>query len=71
VFTEPGKSNTPAQSQLTFQEQTRRFQARLVLRTLNQTDWNVTAAARALDLTRTHVYNLIHAFGLNRNSKDP
>ncbi len=71
LFSEPGKSNTPAKSQLTFQEQTRRFQARLVLRTLNQADWNVTAAARALDLTRTHVYNLIHAFGLNRNSKDP
>jgi Nif-specific regulatory protein len=53
-------------SQLTFQDATRAFQAELVQRTLADTDWNVTEAAARLDLTRSHVYNLIRAFGLER-----
>jgi Nif-specific regulatory protein len=51
---------------LTFQEETRRFQSSLLSRALTANDWNVTATARALDLTRAHVYNLINAFGLKR-----
>jgi Nif-specific regulatory protein len=51
---------------LTFQEETRRFQADLLARALDGADWNVAAAARSLDLTRAHVYNLIKAFGLTR-----
>jgi Nif-specific regulatory protein len=51
---------------LTFQEETRRFQAGLVQRALEAADWNVAAAARTLDLTRAHLYNLIRAFGLSR-----
>lgn len=54
---------------LTFQEETRRFQANLVSRALEASDWNVTATARALDLTRAHVYNLIKAFGLKRHDR--
>jgi transcriptional regulator with GAF, ATPase, and Fis domain len=52
----------------TFQEETRRFQAGLVARTLEATDWNVSEAARRLDLTRTHLYNLIKSFGLKRST---
>jgi transcriptional regulator with GAF, ATPase, and Fis domain len=51
----------------TFQEETRRFQAGLVARVLEATDWNVSEAARRLDLTRTHLYNLIKSFGLKRS----
>jgi Nif-specific regulatory protein len=51
---------------LTFQEATRRFQQELILQALDATDWNVSEAARRLDVTRTHVYNLIRAFGLQR-----
>jgi Nif-specific regulatory protein len=51
---------------LTFQEETRRFQAQLVKRVLEAEDWNVSAAARRLDLTRAHLYNLIKSFGLQR-----
>jgi Nif-specific regulatory protein len=58
-----GRTSDPA---LTFHEATRRFQADLVARTLRRLDWNVTAAARALDLTRSHLYTLIKAFGLER-----
>jgi Nif-specific regulatory protein len=50
----------------TFQEATRRFQSQLLRRALEETDWNVTDVARRLDVTRSHVYNLIHAFGLHR-----
>ena len=50
----------------TFQEETRRFQADLVKKVLESTSWNVSAAARELDLTRAHLYNLINAFGLKR-----
>ncbi len=55
---------------LTFQEETRRFQAGLVLRALEAADWNVAATARTLDLTRTHLYNLIKAFGLSRRAAE-
>jgi Nif-specific regulatory protein len=37
------------------------------LKTLEDTGWNVAATARRLDLARSHVYNLIRAFGLERD----
>ncbi|MEW6270775.1 MAG: sigma-54-dependent Fis family transcriptional regulator [Thermodesulfobacteriota bacterium] len=54
---------------LTFQEATRRFQADLLRRTLEDTGWNVQESARRLEITRSHVYNLIKAFGLERAAK--
>jgi Nif-specific regulatory protein len=54
---------------LTFQEATRRFQARVLRETIDATGWNVVETARRLDLTRSHVYNLIRAFGLERERK--
>jgi Nif-specific regulatory protein len=51
---------------LTFQEETRRFQADLLRSTLEATGYNIAASARRLDLTRSHVYNLIRTFGLGR-----
>lgn len=54
---------------LTFQEETRRFQAQLVGRVLEAADWNVSAASRQLDLTRAHLYNLIKSFGLSRKRR--
>jgi Nif-specific regulatory protein len=62
-------SSPPAARQLSFQEETRRFQAGLLLKALEAVDWNVTHAARSLDLTRAHVYNLIRAFELTRRPK--
>ncbi len=70
VFRETtGASSPPARPPLTFQEETRRFQAGVVQRALEAADWQVTAAARTLDLTRAHMYNLIKAFDLKRGSK--
>jgi Nif-specific regulatory protein len=62
----PRSSDPPSGAQLSFHEATRRFQARLLRDTLEQTDWNVAAAARALDMTRAHVYNLLATFQITR-----
>jgi transcriptional regulator with GAF, ATPase, and Fis domain len=50
----------------TFQDETRRFQEQLLRRVLQAADWNVSASARRLDITRAHTYNLIKSFGLKR-----
>ena len=39
---------------------------KLMRDTLHATGFNIAATARRLDLTRSHVYNLIRAFGLTR-----
>jgi len=52
---------------LTFQEETRRFQAELLKSALEQTGWNISATARRLDLTRSHVYNLVRSFRLTKS----
>jgi Nif-specific regulatory protein len=62
----PGPADDPAAT--TFQEATRRFQMQLLQRTLHETDWNVVETAKRLDLARSHVYNLIRAFGLTRGA---
>lgn len=51
----------------TYDEATRHFQKRLVEETLAGTKWNVAEAARRLDITRAHLYNLIKMHGLDRH----
>jgi len=51
---------------LTFQQATRRYQADLLRATLEDSGWNVMETANRLELARSHVYNLIRAFGLER-----
>ncbi len=53
-------------SALSYSEATRRFQRRLLERTLKDCDWNVTRSAKRLDVARSHVYNLIHSFQIPR-----
>jgi Nif-specific regulatory protein len=48
---------------------TRRFQRDLVQRALERSQQNVSAAARALKITRAHMYNLMASFGLRREAK--
>jgi Nif-specific regulatory protein len=65
----PGRSfaqEETVETAVTFQEQTRRFQAELLRDTLEEVDWNIAEAARRLDLARSHVYTLIRAFGIER-----
>jgi Nif-specific regulatory protein len=51
---------------LTWQEATWHFQKGYLEKTLGELSWNISEVARALDLARSHVYNLIKAFGLER-----
>ncbi|MFO0548223.1 MAG: sigma-54-dependent Fis family transcriptional regulator [Polyangiaceae bacterium] len=59
---------TPALEALTFQEATRRFQAKLIEEALAACEWNVSETARRLELSRSHLNDLIRAFGLARRS---
>jgi transcriptional regulator with GAF, ATPase, and Fis domain len=68
LFPETQPAGSP-ETALTFQEATRRFQARLLRDTIEDTGGNIVEAARRLDLARSHVYNLIRAFGLERERK--
>ena len=56
----------PADQPATFHEATRAYQRELLRRELVAQNWNVAAVAKRLDLTRAHVYNLIHQFSLAR-----
>jgi Nif-specific regulatory protein len=67
LFGAPEPAPREESAPLTFQEETRRFQADLLRSTLETTGYNIAATARRLDLTRSHIYNLIRAFGLGRN----
>jgi Nif-specific regulatory protein len=63
----PSESRAAAEPRAqTFQQATRQFQERLLLDTLRETSWNVKQAAERLDIARSHVYSLIHSFGLTR-----
>jgi len=66
----PGRVPAPAgteDSSATFQEATRQFQRQLLAQTLEATGWNVSEAARRLDLARSYLYDLIKAHGLQRS----
>lgn len=54
---------------LPFQEATKQFQKKLVSATLEATGWNVMQAARRLEVARSHVNNLIRAYGLVRPAR--
>jgi Nif-specific regulatory protein len=50
----------------TLSEATRAFQRRHIAQALEHHDWNVSETARALDVTRSHLYNLINDLELKR-----
>jgi Nif-specific regulatory protein len=56
-------------ARLTFQQETRRFQEQLLRGALADTGWNILETAALLDLGRSQVYNLIRAFGIERQPK--
>jgi Nif-specific regulatory protein len=69
LFPASAPAAAEADDGLTFQEATRRFQARVLREAIEASGWNVVETAKRLDLTRSHVYNLIRAFGLERERK--
>jgi Nif-specific regulatory protein len=66
LFPDATGSGDDGETPYTFQEETRRFQAKLVRQALEESGWNVVEAARRLDIARSHLYNLINAFGIDR-----
>ena len=55
---------------LSLHEATRAFQRRHLLDALARHDWNVTEAARELDLARTHLHKLINDYELRRGDEE-
>lgn len=62
----PGQPSDGSNPSMSFHGATREFQRRLLSETLERQGWNVTATARALELTRAHVYNLMATFQIKR-----
>lgn len=60
----PGQQELPGQA--SFQAATRAFQRRLLQETLVALGWNVSAAARQLDVSRSHLNELLRALDLHR-----
>jgi transcriptional regulator with GAF, ATPase, and Fis domain len=58
-----------AEAGQTLHQATRAFQRRVVLDALEEHGWNVAETARALDLARSHLYNLINDFELRRGQR--
>ena len=66
VFPDAEAGEHQKDAPLTFQSATRRFQEQLLRKALADTGWNITETASRLDLARSHVHNLVRAFGLER-----
>ena len=69
LFPDGPSSAIGAPDPVTFQAATRTFQADFLRQALEDNNWNVVETARRLDLARSHVYNLIRAFALERDKK--
>jgi Nif-specific regulatory protein len=63
----PGQQEQADKAPTTFLDATRLFQRRLILETLERTDWNILDAARQLGLARSHLYNLMTALAIKRD----
>jgi Nif-specific regulatory protein len=64
------ESAAPVPDELSFRDATRQFQVELIERALVASEWNVTDAARRLDIARSHLNALIKGFGLVRAGRD-
>ncbi len=60
----PGGAAGPA---TTYEGAVNRFKAQLLRESLEETGWNVAETAKRLDLARSHLYNLIGTFGIERD----
>lgn len=69
IFPEPDDVENGLQP-LNFQEETRRFQRRLLLDALEETRWNVSKTAQRLGIARSHMYNLMSGHNLERCRDD-
>ena len=61
-----GEGEAQKKGKMTFQVATREYQGKYVQEVLDATGWNLVEAAEWLDISRSHLYNLIKAHGLGR-----
>jgi Nif-specific regulatory protein len=66
IFPEAGGNPAQPEGPLTFQEATRRFHRRFLEEALDACDGNVSEAARRIDLSRAHFYDLMRGLGIER-----
>jgi Nif-specific regulatory protein len=59
----------PEPEQPTYQEAVRSFQARFLREALEASGWNVTETARRLELSRSHLNDLVRTLGLARPTR--
>ena len=64
IFPEP--EDVPGTRTLSFQEETRRFQRRLLQDALQECTWNISKTAQRLGIARSHMYNLMSLHELER-----
>jgi Nif-specific regulatory protein len=60
----------PEGGEATYEDALRRFQARFLREALTAHGWNVSETARAVDLSRSHLNDLIKAHGLARSPQE-
>ncbi len=60
-------SASPSEEKPALHAATADFQRRYIAAILEETDWNVSEAARRLDIARSYLYELIKAHGLGRH----
>ena len=63
----PDDPQSSSESSATLQSAMRSVQRNHILNVLTSTDWNIPETARILDVSRSHVYNLIRAYALERD----
>lgn len=56
--------NDASAEEPSWQEANRAFQQKFLAQVLDECEWNVSRAAKRLDLARSHVYNLIRGLGI-------
>jgi Nif-specific regulatory protein len=59
----------PAPAHMSFHQAVLAFKRELLEKTITECDWNIAETARRLDLARSHVNNLLRAFGMERKTK--
>ncbi|MCG8423181.1 MAG: sigma-54-dependent Fis family transcriptional regulator [Proteobacteria bacterium] len=69
IFPEP-EDEKEGRRRISFQEETRRFQRRLLQDALEEGQWNISKTAQRLGIARSHMYNLMAAHGLDRRKSE-
>jgi DNA-binding NtrC family response regulator len=66
LFAERAATSTPDDAALSYQDATRRFQARFLREALEASGGNVSETARRIGVARSHLNDLLRAHGLSR-----